>query len=116
MLFRSIPDEVYNVAKLELSHDSKLKLNILKEQDEMIQEENLREKDTVNHVKDNIKLDEYEETATEGMKIEQDEPGEKSSESEKTEQDKSDKHESAEPNSLEKSETKAEKNEAKASS
>lgn len=112
----SIPDEVYNVAKLELSHDSKLKLNILKEQDEMIQEENLREKDTVNHVKDNIKLDEYEETATEGMKIEQDEPGEKSSESEKAEQDKSDKHESAEPNSLEKSETKAEKTEAKASS
>ena len=26
----SIPDEVYNVAKLELSDDSKLKLNILK--------------------------------------------------------------------------------------
>lgn len=72
----SIPDEVYNVAKLELSHDSKLKLNILKEQEEMIQEENLREKDTVNQVKDNIKLDEYEETATEGMKIEHDEGSE----------------------------------------
>lgn len=69
----SIPDEVYNVAKLELSDDSKLKLDILKEQDEMINEENLREKDTVNQIKDNIKLDEYEETATEGMKIEQDE-------------------------------------------
>lgn len=70
----SIPDEVYNVAKLELSDDSKLKLNILKEQDEMINEENMREKDTVTQLKDNIKLDEYEETATEGMKIEQDEP------------------------------------------
>lgn len=68
----SIPDEVYNVAKLELSDDSKLKLNILKEQDELINEENLREKDTVNKVKDNINLDEYEDTATEGMKIDSD--------------------------------------------
>lgn len=69
----SIPDEVYNVAKLELADDSKLKLNILKEQDELINEENLREKDTVNQVKDNINLDEYEETSHEGMKIENDE-------------------------------------------
>lgn len=69
----SIPDEVYNVAKLELADDSKLKLNILKEQDELIQEENAREKGTVTHIPDNIKLDEYEETANEGMKIEQDE-------------------------------------------
>lgn len=68
----SIPDEVYNVAKLELSDDSKLKLDILKEQDEMINDENNREKDTVNQVKDNIQLDEYEETANEGMKVEQD--------------------------------------------
>lgn len=68
----SIPDEVYNVAKLELSHDAKLKLNILKEQDELINEENQREKHTVNHIKDNIKLDELEEAAGEGMKIEQD--------------------------------------------
>ncbi|CAH2355111.1 LETM1 domain-containing protein Ylh47p, mitochondrial [[Candida] railenensis] len=82
----SIPDEVYNVAKLELSDDSKLKLNILKEQDELIQEENLREKGTVNQVKDNIKLDEYEETANEGMKIEQEqEDSEKSEKSEETE-------------------------------
>ncbi|KAM9886253.1 hypothetical protein OXX79_014317, partial [Metschnikowia pulcherrima] len=80
----SIPDEVYNVAKLELSDDSKLKLDILKEQDEMINEENIREKDTVNHIKDNIKLDEYEETATEGMKIEEDD--DKSASTEKTEQ------------------------------
>ncbi|EMG46634.1 MDM38 Mitochondrial distribution and morphology protein 38 [Candida maltosa Xu316] len=70
----SIPDEVYNVAKLELSDDSKLKLNILKEQEEMIEEENEREKDTVNKVKDEIKLDEYEDTATGGIKIEADEP------------------------------------------
>lgn len=69
----SIPDEVYNVAKLELSDDSKLKLNILKEQDEMINEENYREKDTVNKVKDDINLDEYEDTASEGMKIEPEE-------------------------------------------
>lgn len=65
----SIPDEVYNVAKLELSDDSKLKLNTLKEQDEMIQEENIRDKGTVNQVKDNINLDEFEDAASEGMKI-----------------------------------------------
>lgn len=70
----SIPDEVYNVAKLELSDDSKLKLNILKEQEEMIEEENEREKDTVTKVKDKIKLDDYEETASEGIKIEADDP------------------------------------------
>lgn len=69
----SIPDEVYDVAKLELQHDSKLKLNILKEQEEMINEENQREKGTVNQIKDEINLDEYEETASDGMKIEQDE-------------------------------------------
>ncbi|KAG7662421.1 uncharacterized protein J8A68_004069 [[Candida] subhashii] len=66
----SIPDEVYNVAKLDLSDDSKLKLNILKEQEELIEEENQREKDTVTKLKDDIKLDEYEETATDGMKLE----------------------------------------------
>lgn len=69
----SIPDEVYNVAKLELSDDSKLKLDILKEQDEMINDENLQEKDTVTHINDNIKLDDYEDTANEGMKIEPEE-------------------------------------------
>lgn len=78
----SIPDEVYNVAKLELSHDAKLKLNILKEQDELINEENQREKHTVNQIKDNIKLDELEEAASEGVKIEHDEP-EKQDEPEK---------------------------------
>ena len=60
---------MYNVAKLELSDDSKLKLNILKEQEEMIEEENEREKDTVTKVKDKIKLDDYEETASEGIKL-----------------------------------------------
>lgn len=78
----SIPDEVYNVAKLELSDDSKLKLNILKEQEELIEEENQREKDTVNRVKDKIKLDEYEETASDGIKIEEDDPQEKQKEEE----------------------------------
>ncbi|EGV64403.1 hypothetical protein PSN45_003714 [Yamadazyma tenuis] len=66
----AIPDEVYNVAKLELSDDSKLKLDILKEQDELINEENLREKDTVTHVKDEIKLDELEEAAEGGIQSE----------------------------------------------
>ncbi|KAI5961778.1 hypothetical protein CANMA_003755 [Candida margitis] len=68
----SIPDEVYNVAKLELSDDSKLKLNILKEQDELIEEENEREKGTVNKLKDDINLDEYEDTASEGVNYQQD--------------------------------------------
>ncbi|KAK6201343.1 LETM1-like protein-domain-containing protein [Scheffersomyces amazonensis] len=85
----SIPDEVYNVAKLELSDDSKLKLNMLKEQDEMIQEENLREKDTVNQVKDNIKLDEYEDTANEGMKIEPEEEQKADTEKESKHKDES---------------------------
>ncbi|CAK9438779.1 uncharacterized protein LODBEIA_P30030 [Lodderomyces beijingensis] len=68
----SIPDEVYNVAKLELSDDSKLKLDILKEQEELIDEENEREKDTVNKVKDDIQLDEYEDTARDGVSYEKD--------------------------------------------
>ncbi|EGW34702.1 uncharacterized protein SPAPADRAFT_53130 [Spathaspora passalidarum NRRL Y-27907] len=80
----SIPDEVYNVAKLELSDDSKLKLNMLKEQSELIEEENLREKGIVYQVKDDIKLDEYEDTATDGMKIEEDEQKEDSKEKEKS--------------------------------
>lgn len=84
----SIPDEVYNVAKLELSDDSKLKLNILKEQDELINEENLREKDTVNKVKDNINLDEYEDTATEGMKIDNEEADPEKKNVEKIEKEK----------------------------
>jgi LETM1 and EF-hand domain-containing protein 1 len=78
----SIPDEVYNVAKLELSDDSKLKLDILKEQDELIEEENEREKGTVNRVKDEIKLDDYEETANDGIKVEEDDPEEKKKEEE----------------------------------
>ena len=40
----------------------------------MIEEENEREKDTVTKVKDKIKLDDYEETASEGIKIEADDP------------------------------------------
>lgn len=83
----SIPDEVYNVAKLELSDDLKLKLDILKEQNELINEENLREKDTVNQVKDTLKLDDYEELATDGIKFEEEgidgKKGEKSLKEEK---------------------------------
>lgn len=85
----SIPDEVYNVAKLELSHDAKLKLNILKEQDELINEENQREKHTVNQIKDNIRLDELEEAAGEGMKIERDDEPSEKEQSDKQESEKS---------------------------
>ncbi|KAF3991468.1 hypothetical protein FT663_01357 [Candidozyma haemuli var. vulneris] len=95
----SIPDEVYNVAKLSMSDDSKLKLDILKEQDEMINEENLREKDTVNNIKDEIQLDEYEDTAGEGMKIEED-------------QEKKDSEKKTEENEKEEKEKPAEKNES----
>lgn len=69
----SIPDEVYNVAKAQLSDDSKLKLSILKEQEELINEENEREKDIVTKVKDDISIDDLEETSQDGMKIEPDE-------------------------------------------
>ena len=81
----SIPDEVYNVAKSELADDNKLKLDILKEQDELINEENIREKDTVNQIKDEIKLDEYEEASSDGLKIEQDLPDETETEGAKEE-------------------------------
>lgn len=83
----SIPDEVYNVAKLELAHDAKLKLDILKEQEELIQEENIREKDTVNQIKDEIKLDEYEETSSDGMKVESDPVESKNEEESKKEEE-----------------------------
>lgn len=85
----SIPDEVYNVAKLELSDDSKLKLDILKEQDELINEENMREKDTVTHVKDEIKLDELEEASEGGMQVEPDKSTPEKENVEKTESKKS---------------------------
>ena len=39
-----------------------------------MKKENEREKDTVTKVKDKIKLDDYEETASEGIKIEADDP------------------------------------------
>ncbi|KAG5422035.1 hypothetical protein I9W82_001128 [Candida metapsilosis] len=96
----SIPDEVYNVAKLELSDDSKLKLDILKEQDELIEEENEREKGTVNKLKDDINLDEYEDTATEGVNYEQDKE-EKEQDKEEKEQDKEEKEQDKEEKELE---------------
>lgn len=98
----SIPDEVYNVAKLELSHDAKLKLNILKEQDELINEENQREKHTVNQIKDNIKLDELEEAQGGGMKIEHELPqieGTKDGESGTTTESKSESETKSDPES-----------------
>ncbi|KAG7818734.1 hypothetical protein KL919_002437 [Ogataea angusta] len=58
----SIPDELYNVAKLEMfQDDDALKLSILKEQDELIKEENLRSKNVKTGLKDDINLDEFEE-------------------------------------------------------
>ncbi|GMG19089.1 unnamed protein product [Ambrosiozyma monospora] len=58
----SIPDELYNVAKLDLfQHDDKLKLNILKEQDELIKEESVQNQGVVKNVRDNLKLNDYEE-------------------------------------------------------
>ncbi|CDK24358.1 unnamed protein product [Kuraishia capsulata CBS 1993] len=62
----SIPDEVYNMAKLELANeDSKLKLNILKEQDMLIKEEEQQNRKITESgrylVKDDIKLSDYEE-------------------------------------------------------
>lgn len=68
----SIPDEVYNVAKGQLSDDSRLKLSILKEQEDLINEENEREKDIVTKVKDDLNIDDLEETASDGVKIEED--------------------------------------------
>ncbi|ANZ75331.1 BA75_02695T0 [Komagataella pastoris] len=67
----SIPDEVYNVAKLELAdQDNKLKLNVLKEQDELIKEERQQSKSQRRStpIKDDIKLDEYEEVKEDEVK------------------------------------------------
>lgn len=59
-VFRSIPDEVYNVTKAEVDNtDAKLKLNVIKEQEELIKEE--QEHGVQIPVKDNIKLEDYEE-------------------------------------------------------
>ncbi len=62
----SIPDELYNVTKLEMfQDDDKLKLDILKEQDQLIQEENAQNKGIVKNVKDVLKLDEIENEGSE---------------------------------------------------
>ncbi|GMF47082.1 unnamed protein product [[Candida] boidinii] len=63
----SIPDELYNMAKLDLitgdnnKSDPKLKLNILKEQQELIKEEEEQNKNSSKIVKDDLKLSDYEE-------------------------------------------------------
>ncbi|QPG75077.1 hypothetical protein FOA43_002417 [Brettanomyces nanus] len=57
----SIPDELYNMTKLEMfQDDDKLKLNILKEQDMLIQEENEQSKGIVKNVKDDLNVDDIE--------------------------------------------------------
>lgn len=59
-VLRSIPDQVYNVTKAEVAtDDAKLKLNVLKEQEELIKEEKEQEH-TETPVKDDIKLEDYE--------------------------------------------------------
>lgn len=69
----SIPDEVYNVTKLELANkDSKLKLDILKEQEELIREEN---RQAGARVKDDINLSEFEEKDHEEVKSSEREEG-----------------------------------------
>ncbi|KAH3687868.1 hypothetical protein WICPIJ_001161 [Wickerhamomyces pijperi] len=62
-VFRSIPDEVYNVTKAEVDHsDAKLKLDVIKEQEELIKGE--QEVGVKIPVKDTIKLADYEEPKT----------------------------------------------------
>lgn len=59
----ALPEEVYHEAELEISSDTatnKQKLEVLKEQQELIQDENLQEKQSghIIPVKDNLSLDE----------------------------------------------------------
>ncbi|ODQ79792.1 hypothetical protein BABINDRAFT_161486 [Babjeviella inositovora NRRL Y-12698] len=61
-----IPDEVYNLTKLDVLKDAaeidaKLKMEILKEQEELIKEENQQQGTTKAGIKDSIKLSDYEE-------------------------------------------------------
>ncbi|KAH3678528.1 hypothetical protein WICMUC_001545 [Wickerhamomyces mucosus] len=63
-VLRSIPDQVYNVTKSEVDEDDvKLKLNIIKEQEELIKEEREQEENNLKStkVKDDIHLEDYEE-------------------------------------------------------
>ncbi|CCH43605.1 hypothetical protein BN7_3158 [Wickerhamomyces ciferrii] len=59
-VLRSIPDQVYNVTKSEVDDDAKLKLDIIKEQEELIKEEQEQDDESKTHVKDDIKLEDYE--------------------------------------------------------
>lgn len=70
-VLRSIPDQVYNVTKSEVDDDIKLKLNIIKEQEELIKEEHEQEDEnmTKTPVKDDIKLEDYEKDEDEAKQI-----------------------------------------------
>lgn len=69
-VLRSIPDQVYNVTKSEVDDDVKLKLNIIKEQEELIKEEKEQESRNKTPVKDDIKLEDYEKEEEEPKQIE----------------------------------------------
>lgn len=66
-VLRSIPDQVYDVTKSEVDDDAKLKLNIIKEQEELIKEEKEQEQENKNAstVKDDINLEDYEKEENE---------------------------------------------------
>lgn len=60
-VLRSIPDQVYDVTKSEVEDDDlKLKLNIIKEQEELIKEESEQDGASKSNVKDDINLEDYE--------------------------------------------------------
>lgn len=85
----SIPDELYNITKLEMfQDDDKLKLDILKEQNELIEEENAQNKGIVKNVKDTLKLDDVEkehqsDDNKSGDKVQEEKPSDKKTTEEK---------------------------------
>lgn len=56
----SIPDDIYNTVKLELSNDAKLKLDVLKKEEELIKEENKKDIVSNNNIVDTFDIDELE--------------------------------------------------------
>lgn len=68
-VLRSIPDQVYDVTKSEVAADDiKLRLGVIKDQEELIKEEKQKEKDAKQEpVKDDIILEEYEKEDTEKL-------------------------------------------------
>lgn len=68
-VLRSIPDQVYDVTKSEVaSDDVKLRLDVIKDQEELIKKEITQEIEQVKPVKDDIILEHYEEEPKEEVK------------------------------------------------